>query len=46
LTEDEPSLRALARHVLQINGYNVLEAGRGRKRSRSPRNTRVRFTYW
>jgi DNA-binding response OmpR family regulator len=31
LTEDEPSLRALARHVLQMHGYTVLEAGRGEK---------------
>ena len=31
LTEDEPALRALARHVLQMHGYTVLEASRGEK---------------
>ncbi len=31
LTEDEPALRALARHILQMHGYTVLEAGRGEK---------------
>ncbi|MDB5336655.1 MAG: hypothetical protein JWN70_2274 [Planctomycetaceae bacterium] len=29
LTEDEPALRALARHVLQMHGYIVLEASHG-----------------
>jgi CheY-like chemotaxis protein len=31
LTEDEPAVRALARHVLQMHGYRVLEAGQGDK---------------
>ena len=31
LTEDEPALRALARHVLETHGYTVLEAGSGEK---------------
>jgi two-component system, cell cycle sensor histidine kinase and response regulator CckA len=31
LTEDEPALRALARHVLAMNGYKVLEAANGEK---------------
>ncbi len=31
LTEDEPALRALARHVLGMHGYTVLEAGNGEK---------------
>jgi CheY-like chemotaxis protein len=29
LAEDEPAVRALARYVLQIYGYTVLEAGQG-----------------
>ncbi|MBI1830918.1 MAG: response regulator [Planctomycetes bacterium] len=29
LVEDEDSVRALARHVLELNGYNVLEAVNG-----------------
>jgi nitrogen-specific signal transduction histidine kinase len=29
LVEDEPALRTLARHVLEMHGYTVLEAGRG-----------------
>jgi PAS domain S-box-containing protein len=31
LAEDEPALRALARHVLQMHGYTVLEAGQSDK---------------
>ena len=31
LVEDEPGVRALARHVLQSCGYTVLEAGDGRE---------------
>ncbi len=31
LAEDEPALRALARHVLKLHGYTVLEAGSGEK---------------
>jgi DNA-binding response OmpR family regulator len=31
LAEDEPAVRALARHVLQMHGYRVLEAGQGDK---------------
>jgi|SRR5579883_360891 len=31
LTEDEPALRALGRHVLEGHGYTVLEAGHGEK---------------
>ncbi len=31
LTEDEPAVRALARHALQMHGYTVLEAGQGDK---------------
>ncbi len=31
LTEDEPAMRALARHVLSMHGYTVLEAGNGDK---------------
>ncbi len=31
LVEDEPALRALARHALELNGYTVLEAGHGKK---------------
>lgn len=31
LTEDEPGVRALARHVLQLHGYTVLEASQGDK---------------
>ena len=29
LTEDEPALRALARHILELNGYTVLEVNTG-----------------
>jgi two-component system cell cycle sensor histidine kinase/response regulator CckA len=29
LAEDEPAVRALARHVLQLYGYTILEAGQG-----------------
>jgi PAS domain S-box-containing protein len=31
LAEDEPAVRALARHALQVQGYTVLEAGQGDK---------------
>jgi CheY-like chemotaxis protein len=31
LTEDEPALRALCRHVLQMQGYTVVEASQGQK---------------
>jgi len=31
LTEDEPAVRALARHALQMHGYTVLEAGQSDK---------------
>ena len=31
LTEDEPALRALSRHVLTSYGYTVLEAGNGER---------------
>ena len=31
LVEDEDAVRALVRHVLQMNGYTVLEAGHGRE---------------
>ncbi len=29
LSEDDPAVRALARHALQMHGYTVLEAGQG-----------------
>ena len=31
LVEDEPGVLALARHVLQLHGYTVLEASNGEK---------------
>jgi nitrogen-specific signal transduction histidine kinase/ActR/RegA family two-component response regulator len=31
VTEDEPAVRALARHSLQMHGYTVIEAGQGDK---------------
>jgi len=35
LTEDEPALRTLARHVLQLHGYTILEASQGEKALRT-----------
>ncbi len=39
LVEDEDAVRALARHILQTCGYNVLEASNGRQPSRWSRAT-------
>ena len=46
LVEDEPALRALARHVLQTHGYTVLEAGDGEEALRVAGEHRGRSTCW
>jgi nitrogen-specific signal transduction histidine kinase/ActR/RegA family two-component response regulator len=43
LAEDEPALRALARHILQMHGYTVLEAGQSDKALRIAEEHRGRI---